>query len=119
MVHMLEFGVGVAVFRCETLQMASSGITMRPWFRSFLLFVIINGAIFTAVHRGVIGGDALHGFSRNGRYYVCYAGDCNAVSRSTFIYSYVHTVITVTSVPLVFLIPAAQALLGSRPKAGR
>lgn len=83
---------------------------MSGWFRVFFLSTIINGVLFTAIHRGVLGGDALNGYIRNGQHYVCYAGDCYRVSKITFIYSYIHTWVTVCSVLGVFLIPAVRAI---------
>lgn len=62
-------------------------ITKRE--RLFLLVAAVNFIVFVvAIY--ALGGDALNGFTRDGRYYLSLKGTSTEVSRGVYLYSMAH-----------------------------
>ena len=62
--------------------------------RRLFWLAIINFVTFVAIAM-LLGGDALNGTARDGRYFLMQHGDYTEVSRPVFLYSVVHTVSTI------------------------
>ncbi len=62
----------------------------------------VNFFSFIAINL-YIGGDAVNGYVRAGKYYVCAHGSCTQVSRAMWQYSYWHATAAFWGIVLVFI----------------
>lgn len=70
-----------------------------------LLAVILNFGVW-GVGTVALHGDALNGKVENNRYFLQWKGQYTEVTRGTYLYSWMHTYVTIATVPLII------ALLG-------
>ncbi len=83
-------------------------------FAAYAAAALGNFAVFVAVAI-YIGGDAINGHAQNGRYFLCFHGNCHEVGRALFMYSWWHAIsVIVTFIPLV-IIGAMSELRPRRP----
>src|SRR5438552_15087735 len=73
------------------------------WLRVLVVVAVINFLSFVAIAQAH-GGDALNGYKRDGKYFVCQHGGCTEVSRNFWWYSYCHAIgMWITQITVVFV----------------
>ena len=61
------------------------------WFRIIVVIAMINFFSFVSI-AAAHGEDAINGYKRDGKYFVCQHGGCTEVSRNFWWYSYWHCI---------------------------
>jgi hypothetical protein len=64
-----------------------------------IVLVTMNLFVWCMAHAH-LGGDALSGYAENGRYFLNAHGNYTEVSEAAWIYSKVHTILVVASIPI-------------------
>ncbi|MBI5724172.1 MAG: hypothetical protein HZA50_09465 [Planctomycetes bacterium] len=80
-----------------------TGGASRAFFRKAILSAVILNFGVWGVGTVTLHGDAISGKSRNDKCYVGWKGQYTEVSKGTYIYSYIHTCVTISSFPLAII----------------
>jgi len=85
------------------------------WLRVIAITAIINFALFIIIDLK-LGGDALNGYQKDGRYFLASHGAYTEVSEAVWTYSYCHVIAVLITHSAVFIGGAAEIWLEYRRK---